>query len=132
MKRITIYALLALGAFSSCSKSHDNTPVSTSKCLADKMQLTLTQTQDASSSHIVILTFDVKNTGTANYDVGSGSNPIYIKVTVNTTNGKSYSDEGPLTATSISSGATASAAMTADYGAGNVYKDFKIESVYCK
>ncbi|PUZ27757.1 hypothetical protein GA0116948_10669 [Chitinophaga costaii] len=131
MKRL-LYALLAIAAFTGCSKDHDNTSTPSKECMADKLQLTYASTDDVPSLHTVIITFDVKNTGSKKYDVGAGSTAVYVKLEATTTNGKTYSGDDILTVTSLDAGATASASAIVDYGAGNAYKSYKVVEVYCK
>lgn len=131
IRRAALPALLAVSFFAACSKDNDDAPV-TGKCFADKITLTNTSTTDAASQHTVLLTFDAKNTSSEGYDISKGHSAIYIKVSVTTTNNKVYTDEGPLTATSLDAGATASVSLIADYGAGNTFKSYKVEQIYCK
>ena len=133
MKKIAIYSALAAAAFlGSCSKKSDGPGTPQRKCMADKMQLTETKVSDLSSLHDLQVTFDVKNTSSETYDVGSGSNPVYVKLQATTTSGKTYEEETILTVTNLAAGATGSATASVDYGAGNAYKSYKELQVYCK
>lgn len=132
MKKIALYSAIAVAALlGSCKKSSTPT-LPQSKCMADNMKLTETKVADLPSSHTLQVTFDVKNTSSDKYDVGSGSNPIYIKLQATTTNSKTYEEETILTVSNLAAGATGSATASVDYGAGNVYKSYVVKEVYCK
>lgn len=136
MKTAGLLATLTLSSFSffaGCSKNNSNntTTPPDAKCVSDKFTLTYTDILDVPSAHMANLTFDIKNTSTEDYDIVKGYKPVYVRIAINTTNNKTYYFDGPLT-TSLGAGETESETYPVDYGAGNAYKDFKIEKVYCK
>lgn len=132
IRRMALPAVLAATFFAGCSKDNDETPAVDGKCFADKISLTHTQTNDASSQHTVLITFDAKNTSTEGYDIAKGHSVIYVKLSATTADNKTYTEDTPLTATSLDAGATASVTLMVDYGAGNTFKSYKVEQVYCK
>ncbi|RFM27566.1 hypothetical protein [Deminuibacter soli] len=136
MKPISALAtltLLAVLLLTNCSKKNDSpvAPPANAGCMSDQLSLTETNVTDATSQHTALITFDVKNTGTTNYDVAGGSNAVYVKLTVTTTNGKTYATQTILPVSSVEAGKIASAAVMADYGAGNQYKSYKVDQLYC-
>jgi hypothetical protein len=133
IRSMAVLALVAVTAITACSKNDDNdVPGLNGTCFADKLSLTNPVVENLASQHSVIVTFDVKNTSSENFSISNGHKPVYIKISATTTNDKVYTEEAPLTVSSLNAGAMASAAVLVDYGPGNSYKSYKLEQVYCK
>lgn len=75
--------------------------------------------------------FDITNQSSTNYDVQTGSKPIYIDIKVTTTDGKVYDSSQILTVTSLAAGSTASSQLLGNYGSGKTYKSYTATLV-CK
>lgn len=124
MRKSLIMPAIALAAFlSACSKDSKS---SSPSCMADNIALTETQKQDYTSSHSLGLTFDAKNNASKDYDISKGSRAVTLKVVVTTTDGSKYESTGPLTATAITAGGTASVVYVAEYGAGKTFQSYTI------
>lgn len=131
LKKIAM--ILALICFVSCSKKDDtNSVAQTGNCISGSIALVQTKVTNYTSSNVVFIDFDAKNNSTINYDIatiGTG-NFIYAKAKVKTTDGNIYESVQPLL-TQISAGATQSALVQANYGAGKTYDSYTIE-LFCK
>jgi hypothetical protein len=124
----SLSSIFLISAFVGCSTS-DPTPAA--NCLKDALKATSTKVQDSPSQHIILLDFDVKNSGTVDYDIQKGSAAIYIEMTVTTTDSQTYKSEQILTVTSLKAGATSAISQYAEYGATKTYKSFAFQ-LTCK
>ncbi len=130
MKKLSSFITLSIFAIClfSCSKSE----VNPSGCFSDNLVLTQTKVNNLTSSNSIIVSFDVKNKATTDYNVlksGVGSF-IYYKMIVKTTDGTLYETKNPFIS-SISAGATQSQDVLASYGAGKTYQSYTV-SLYCQ
>ncbi|BAV05317.1 hypothetical protein SAMN05421788_105227 [Filimonas lacunae] len=135
MKTIRAWAvlpMLAIAVLSGCSKSNDDVATTDGACFADKLELSNPVVEDLPSSHSVIITYDVKNTSSEDFDIQKGHRPVYVKVSATTTSDKVYTEENLLTVSSLSAGSTTSTKLLVDYGAGNAYKSYSIDQKICK
>lgn len=128
-----LFAALSLTfALTSCGGDDDNPNPAQEDCLADKITLTQTKVDNFASQHAVQISFDAKNTGSANYDVTTGrAKQIWTEIKVTTTDNTVYTDNTPLLINQLNAGATTSVTQTADYGEGKTYKSYTIR-LYCK
>lgn len=132
MGRWMMFSAMAMAVFAGCSKSDNNASPVSQSCLADKLTLTETNVNDLTSQHAVIITFDVKNTSSSeNYEL-EHYKAVYVKLSATTADNKTYSEESLLPVSALDAGATASTELMIDYGAGNTYKSYKIEQIFCK
>lgn len=124
----SIYLLLSVVlitfTLSGCSKDDDPGPAG--KCFANDITLTETKLDNYPDSHTLFITFDAKNNSSQTFSIEDGSKVINARIKVTTTDGTVYESNGPLTLTELSSGATASVLLNADYGAGKTYKSYTI------
>lgn len=132
IRSMVIPALAAVITFSACSKDNDDVPGTNGTCFADRFSLTNPVVENLASQHAVIVTYDVKNTSSEDFAISNGHKAVYVKISATTTGDKVYTEEVPLTVTSLAAGAMASAAVMVDYGPGNSYKSYKLEQVFCK
>lgn len=114
-------------AMTSCS---DDDGSSKSVCLSDSFEMVETEVEDLPSAESVIITFDVTNNSSKDYDISDGKNILYTTIDVTTTDGTVYETESILPLESLSAGATASVSVMGTYGAGKTYESYEI-TLYC-
>jgi PBP1b-binding outer membrane lipoprotein LpoB len=118
--------------FVSCSKN-DPTPIvePTSNCLSGSLKYTETNF-DTSTSDVINVTFDVKNTSDKDYNVSTvgAGNIITYKIKVKTTDGNLYEKKGAFIP-SIVAGANKNVSISASYGTGKTYESYTFE-LYCE
>jgi hypothetical protein len=118
--------------FASCSKN-DPTPIvePISNCLSGSLKYTETNV-DTSTSDVINVTFNVKNTSDKDYSIstaGAGSIITY-KIKVKTTDGTLYEKKGAFIP-NIAAGASKNVSILAGYGTGKTYDSYTIE-LYCE
>lgn len=126
-------AVVMVFAIAACGSKNDNPgPVlPQSKCLSDKMQLKLTKVNNLTSSHTVLLSFDVKNTSNETFDVQKGYKFIMAEIKVTTTDNMVYTNNVPFTSEKIEPGQTITEEVGGEYGANKTYKSYTIR-LYCE
>lgn len=129
-KLFLIPTLFLLLLMSSCSNDDETTGGQGSSCLADDFELTETDIIQSQATSTAILTFDVKNNSSSDYNVNTGSDLINSTVFVTTTDGSVYETTAPLLITTLAAGSTSSINMTASFGAGKTYESNTV-SLFC-
>lgn len=128
MKKALLLSIgVSMAVLSACSKKDNNPLPGQGACLADQITMTQSKIVDHPSSNSILLTFDIKNTSTTNYDIVKGTKIVMVKVIVTTTDNATYESTTQLPLPELSAGATASGPIIAEYGAGKTYKSYKIE-----
>jgi hypothetical protein len=113
---------------SSCSKKDTPAPL-TNECFADRLTFTQTAVRDYPTGHNVFITLDVKNTSSKDYDTDRGAKVITLKVDVITTDSSHYETNVVFTKNRIAAGATTTAMVSADYGAGKTFSGYNVIAV---
>lgn len=127
MKKALLLSIgVSMAVLSACSKKDNNPLPGQGACLADQITMTQSKIVDYASSHSLILTFDIKNTSTINYDIMKGAKIVMVKVIVTTTDNATYESTAQLPVPELAAGATASGPITAEYGAGKKFKSYTI------
>jgi len=129
-KLFLIPTLLLLLLVSSCSNDDETTGGQNSSCLADDFELTETDLIQSAATSNVIVTFDLKNNSSSDYNINTGSDVINSTIFVTTTDNTVYETTAILTVTTLAAGATASISIVGSYGAGKTYKSNTV-SLFC-
>lgn len=121
---LIVLATLTL-VVSSCSKKDTNASL-TAECFADRVTFTQTAINDYPEGHNVLITFDVKNTSSKDYDTDRGAKVISLRVDVTTTDSSHYETNVVFTKSRIAAGTTTTAMVSADYGAGKTFSGYNV------
>lgn len=130
--RFFFMALALSGLFVLAPSCGSDDGSETDECLASDMFVQETQVLGATGVDNVVLTFDVTNNSSSDYNIATisdASHVIHATVVVTTTDGIEYESSSQFPG-SVSAGATTSASIVANFGAGKEYQSYTI-SIGC-
>jgi len=108
----------------SCSDDDAEDAVQNS-CFVDDFELVETVINDVPESNRVLLTFDVTNNSSSDYDINNGALIMSVTIIVTTANGEMFETTRLLTIAVLPAGASTSFSITAIYGVDRTFSSFE-------
>ena len=126
IKKLRLFPILFLSLIiSSCSSDDEIT--NPNPCLADSFELTETQVLDVESLNNILVSFDVTNSSSIDYNIATDAPMvIHYTITVTATDGSTFETSMQLPVLSLSAGGTTSIDLIGNYGAGRTYESYTI------
>jgi len=129
-KRLFLAPILFLLIIASSCSNDDETNGGQNSCLADDFELTETDIIQSTATSNALVTFNVKNNSSTDYNINTGSPVINSTISVTTMDGSVYETTAILSVTTLAAGATTSVIIRGSYEAGKTYGSNTV-SLFC-